>query len=54
MKLGLITPVLTRLPKSHATWEDTAGISEVARMAIAAEQLTALRELFPVTGVSHA
>ena len=39
MKLGLITPVLTRLPKSHATWEDTAGISEVARIAIAAEQL---------------
>ena len=39
MKLGLITPVLTRLPKSHATWEDTAGIAEVAQITVAAEQL---------------
>lgn len=39
MKLALITPVLTRLPKSHATWEDTAGIAEVAKIAVDAERL---------------
>lgn len=39
MKLAIITPVLTRLPKSHATWEDTAEIEDVARLAVEAERL---------------
>lgn len=39
MKLGVVTPVVTRLPRAHATWEETAGIEEVARVAVAAERL---------------
>jgi len=35
----LITPVLTRLPGAHARWEATAGIAEVARIAVEAERL---------------
>ena len=39
MKLGVVTPVLTRLPGAHAAWEQDAGIAEVARVAIEAERL---------------
>src|SRR6266513_1162740 len=39
MKLGVVTPVVTRLPRAHATWEETAGIDEIARVAVAAEGL---------------
>jgi probable F420-dependent oxidoreductase len=39
MKLGVITPVLTRLPGAHARWEETAGISEVERVVVEAERL---------------
>lgn len=39
MKLGIVTPVVTRLPRANATWEETAGIEEVARVAIEAERL---------------
>ncbi|MGH8983496.1 MAG: LLM class F420-dependent oxidoreductase [Acidimicrobiia bacterium] len=39
MKLGVITPVLTRLPGAHATWERDAGIAEVERVAVEAERL---------------
>ena len=39
MKLGIVTPVVTRLPRAHATWEETAGIEEVARVAVEAERL---------------
>ena len=39
MRLGLITPVLTRLPGSHAGWEDTAGIDDVAEVVRAADRL---------------
>jgi len=39
MKLALVTPVFTRLPRSHATWEDHAGIAEVARIAEVADRL---------------
>jgi probable F420-dependent oxidoreductase len=39
MKLGVVTPVVTRLPRAHATWEETAGIDEVARIAVEAERL---------------
>lgn len=39
MRLGLITPVLTRLPGAHAGWEDDAGIDEVVRIAREADRL---------------
>ncbi|HYV60334.1 MAG TPA: LLM class F420-dependent oxidoreductase [Acidimicrobiia bacterium] len=39
MKLGIVTPVVTRLPRAHATWEETAGIDEVARVAVEADRL---------------
>src|SRR2546425_7992249 len=39
MKLGVVTPVVTRLPRAHATWEETAGIDEIARVAVEAERL---------------
>ncbi len=38
MRLGRVTPVLTMLPGAHATWEETAGIEEVARVAEAADR----------------
>jgi probable F420-dependent oxidoreductase len=38
MKLGIVTPVVTRLPRAHAAWEETAGIEEIARVAIEAER----------------
>jgi probable F420-dependent oxidoreductase len=37
MQLGIVTPVVTRLPRAHAAWERDAGIAEVARVAQAAE-----------------
>jgi probable F420-dependent oxidoreductase len=39
MRIGIVTPVLTRVPKSHAKWEADAGIDEVARIARAADDL---------------
>ena len=39
MKLGVVTPVVTRLPRAHAPWEETAGIDEIARVAVEAERL---------------
>ena len=39
MKLGIVTPVLTRLARTHAAWERDAGIAEVARIAVEAERL---------------
>jgi probable F420-dependent oxidoreductase len=39
MKLGVVTPVVTRLPRAHAAWEETAGIDEIARVAVEAERL---------------
>ena len=39
MRIGIVTPVLTRVPKSHAKWEADAGIAEVARIAAAADAL---------------
>jgi len=39
MKLGIVTPVLTRLPGAHARWEETAGIAEVERVVVEAERL---------------
>jgi alkanesulfonate monooxygenase SsuD/methylene tetrahydromethanopterin reductase-like flavin-dependent oxidoreductase (luciferase family) len=37
--IGLVTPVLTRLPRRHAGWEEQAGIVEVAEIARAADRL---------------
>jgi probable F420-dependent oxidoreductase len=39
VKLGIVTPAVTRLPRAHATWEETAGIDEIARVAVEAERL---------------
>jgi probable F420-dependent oxidoreductase len=39
VKLGIVTPAVTRLPRAHATWEETAGIDEIAHVAIEAERL---------------
>ncbi len=39
MKLGIITPVVTRLPRGHAKWERSAGIAEVERVAVEADRL---------------
>jgi probable F420-dependent oxidoreductase len=39
VRLGVITPVATRLPGAHAAWEAGAGIEEMARVAAAADRL---------------
>ena len=39
MKLGIVTPVVTRLPRAHASWEATAGIDEIVRVVAEAERL---------------
>ena len=39
MQLGIVTPVVTRLPSAHAHWEEHAGIAEIARVAREAEAL---------------
>jgi probable F420-dependent oxidoreductase len=39
VRLGVVTPVVTRLPRAHAAWEAGAGIAEVTRVAVEAERL---------------
>ncbi len=39
MKLGIVTPVVTRLPGAHARWEADAGIDEIIRVVVEAERL---------------
>lgn len=39
MRLGIVTPVVTRLPRAHARWERDAGIEEVERLVVEAERL---------------
>jgi probable F420-dependent oxidoreductase len=39
VKLGVVTPVVTRLPQAHARWEEGAGIEEITRVAVEAERL---------------
>jgi probable F420-dependent oxidoreductase len=39
VRLGIITPVATQMPGSHAAWEATAGIDELVRIAQAADGL---------------
>ena len=39
MKLGIVTPVVTRLPRAHARWEADAGIAEIERLVVEADRL---------------
>jgi probable F420-dependent oxidoreductase len=39
LRLGIVTPVLSRLPRAHAQWEASAGIAEVERVVVEAERL---------------
>jgi probable F420-dependent oxidoreductase len=39
MRAGIVTPVLTALPRAHARWELDAGIVEVEQVVIEAERL---------------
>ena len=39
MRLGIVTPVVTRLPGAHARWEADAGIDEITQVVVAAERL---------------
>ncbi len=39
MRLGVVTPVLTLMPRAHAKWEATGTIDDVARIAEAADEL---------------
>jgi probable F420-dependent oxidoreductase len=33
MRIGIVSPVVTRVPGAHDAWEDTAGIEELSRIA---------------------
>ena len=39
MRFGLLTPIVTHHPEYGATWEETAGPAELARIAVAADRL---------------
>jgi probable F420-dependent oxidoreductase len=39
MRLSIVTPVLTRVPGSHARWEEGAGMAELVEIARAADRL---------------
>src|SRR3954471_22292420 len=39
LRLGIVTPVVTRLPDAHAHWEADAGIAEISEAVTAAESL---------------
>jgi len=39
MKLGIVTPVLTLLPRAHATWEDTGTFADIAGIVQTADRL---------------
>jgi probable F420-dependent oxidoreductase len=39
MKLGIVTPVLTMLPRAHATWEETGTFGDVTAIVQDAERL---------------
>jgi probable F420-dependent oxidoreductase len=39
MRLGIVTPVVTRLPGAHAQWEKDAGVAEIERVVTEAERL---------------
>ena len=39
MRLGIVTPVVTLLPRAHGPWERDAGLEEIAAVAEAADRL---------------
>ena len=39
LKLGIVTPVLTLLPRAHATWEETGTFADVVAIVREAERL---------------
>ena len=39
MQLGIVTPVFTRVPGTHSSWEAEAGIEDAARIATKADEL---------------
>jgi probable F420-dependent oxidoreductase len=39
LKLGIVTPVLTMLPRAHARWEETGTLADVVEIARAADRL---------------
>src|SRR3954447_11431082 len=39
LKLGIVTPVLTLLPRAHATWEETGTFADVTAIVQEAERL---------------
>src|SRR6478736_8480345 len=39
MQLGIVTPVFTRVPGTHSSWEADAGIEQAARIVVKAEEL---------------
>lgn len=39
MRIGIVTPVVTRVPGGHGDWEVAAGIEELATIAAAADRL---------------
>jgi probable F420-dependent oxidoreductase len=39
LKLGIVTPVLTLLPRAHATWEETGTFADVVTIVREAERL---------------
>jgi probable F420-dependent oxidoreductase len=39
MRLSVVTPVVTRVPGSHARWEEDAGVAELVEIARAADRL---------------
>src|SRR6476646_9778703 len=39
MKYGIVTPVLTLLPRAHATWEETGTFADVVAVVQEAERL---------------
>ena len=39
LKLGIVTPVLTLLPRAHATWEETGSFADVTAVVQEAERL---------------
>ena len=39
MQIGIVSPVVTRVPGAHSAWEVTAGIEELGRVAECADRL---------------
>ncbi len=39
MRVGITSPIVTRVPGAHSAWEASAGIEELARVAEAADRL---------------